>query len=510
MTEKSKILFIDDEKKWHTRLKGPLRKKYLIRSAYNINTAVEEIERDKFDLVLLDLNLKGNHENIDKEYKRIEEGLNNISVIKKIDESIPIIIVTADRHIANVVTAMKMGAENFFHKGSFDIEQWQNVFEKCLEYAKSKIEIARLKTENETLKRDNKELVNKDFPFIGESNSITEIKRTLEIVGEDPNIAILITGETGVGKEVAARYFHANSIRHEYPFVAVHLSAITKDLLESTLFGHKKGAFTGAISDFEGYFRQANGGIIFLDEIGDIDADIQIKLLRFLETKRIKVVGDTKNITLDVQIIAATNKNLQEEVEQGTFRMDLYQRLKAYPIELPPLRERQEDILSILRLYMNRQSHIAVGDIREIDNYINHSAKEKILGYNWPGNVRELRNAVPYMFTRKKVLRKKIIDIACLPIEIQEYQPIQSQIQNAFNNNAYNLNLNVGERPYYTELQEIETMLLATNGNKSEAVKRLGKKNLDQLRNRIKAIYKKHAHLFVHFPKTCECYKISV
>ena len=276
-------------------------------------------------------------------------------------------------------------------------------------------------------------------------------------------------------------------------------------MLESTLFGHKKGAFTGATRDMEGYFNQANNGILMLDEIGDIDANIQIKLLRFLETKMIRPVGADKDIQLDVQIVAATHRDLKEEVEKGSFRADLYQRLKAMVVKIPSLRERKPDIPLILQHYYPEV------DIKQM---ISPSAMDKLINYRWPGNIRELKNAISYMQLRRKIFDKNQIDLECLPVEIQEFDELSYDMGRAappepppLAANQIPANLSIEEEHALIDLRKIEQSLIRKNKVKKDVATELGLENTDNLRYKIKKYFDKHPHLFKDFPVICESYK---
>ena len=377
------ILIVDDDPEFHQQIRYAFRRNYIFEGAIDIEHLHKKLkEKAEYDLILMDLVLDDSNKKI---------GLDLISEVKEQHPQIPIIVVTADREIDTVVKAMKVGAKDFLPKGDYDFEFWNQKFIEIIEGGKLKAENRQLKAE---VKR-HRDQENKEYTFIGESSKIEEIKRLLRLVSGEPDITVLILGETGVGKEVAARFLHQHGARKDAPFQAVNLSAIQETLLESTLFGHKKGAFTGASRDMEGYFNQANGGILMLDEIGDINADIQIKLLRFLETKLIRPVGADQDVLLDVQIIAATHRNLQEEVEKGNFREDLYQRLKAMVIEIPPLRSRKMDIPLIMQHYL--------GGVK-MNELLNNKALEMLLSYNWVGNIRELKNTLNYMLLREKDL----------------------------------------------------------------------------------------------------------
>lgn len=494
------ILIVDDDPEFHQQVRYAFRRHYTFEGAVSPEHLKKKLtDNNKFDLVLMDLVL-------DDSKKKI--GLDLIAKISQDYSHIPIIVVTADKGIDTVVEAMKLGARDFLTKGDYEFEYWQNKFEEV-------IEGNQLKSENKKLKEEVKKHRSKEEQkhlFIGESEKVIEIKRVLKLIADEPEITVLITGETGTGKEVAARYMHRNGARNQKPFQAINLSAIQDTLLESTLFGHKKGAFTGATRDVEGFFHQADGGILLLDEIGDIDANIQIKLLRFLETKLIRPVGADKDIQLDIQIITATHRDLAAEVKKGTFRADLYQRLKAMIVTIPPLRERKDDIEIIMKHFLDGQ------DPRDL---ITSDALRLLIDYNWEGNIRELKNVINYMLLRKKILNTDQINVQCLPSEVINYSPLtiitqptapttiltNGGIGNTIPGNSPSSPVSIDEEHALLDLQRIEATLIHKNKVKKDVAEELGFENTDNLRYRIKKYYEKHPHLFVRFPIICKSYK---
>lgn len=479
------ILIIDDNPEFHQQIRYAFRRNYTFEGAINLNALDRKLETDQqFDLILLDLILDDSQEKV---------GLNLIEELNKKYPDIPIIVVTADKSIDTVVQAMKLGAKDFLPKGDYDFKFWNKKFVEAIENHSLRAENRMLKEE---VKR-HRDQRNREFEFIGETPQIKEIKRMLRVVSEEPDVTVLILGETGVGKEVAARYLHQHGARSDRPFQAVNLSAIQDTLLESTLFGHKKGAFTGATRDMEGYFSQANGGILMLDEIGDIDANIQIKLLRFLETKLIRPVGADQDIRLDVQIVAATHRNLMEEVNKGNFREDLYQRLKAMVIEIPSLRERKDDIPNIIQHYLGLPP-------REL---ISEKAFHLLMDYNWMGNIRELRNTINYMLLRKKIYQKTIMDEDCLPAEIKDFEMDFIPKIEGNGKGDFEKALTIDEEHAIIDLDKIEKSLIRKNKVKKDVALELGLENTDNLRYKIKKYYVKHPHLFNKFPIICESYR---
>lgn len=487
-TKNFNILIVDDDPEFHQQIRYAFRRNFIFEGAINIDHLDKKLkENSQFDLILMDLVLDDSKEKV---------GLDLISQINTRHPEIPIIVVTSDREIDTVVKAMKVGARDFLPKGEFDHEYWNKKFIEVINSSKLKVENKQLKEEVQRRRAQE----NKEFSFIGESPKILEVKRMLRVIAEEPDITVLLFGETGVGKEVAARYLHQHGTRKNQAFQAVNLSAIQETLLESTLFGHKKGGFTGASRDMEGYFNQANQGTLMLDEIGDINSDIQIKLLRFLETKLIRPVGADQDEKLDVQIITATHRNLQEEVEKGSFRADLYQRLKAMVVEIPPLRERKEDIPLIMQHYLGEQ---------KLRSLVSEKAYQMLLDYDWVGNIRELKNTVNYMLLRKRIYGKYQVDEICLPTEIQEYQKQSTTPDIVFTNGPIvtGSNFSIDEEHALIDLRKIEAALFRKNKVKKDVAIELGLENTDNLRYKVKKYYDKHPHLFESFPNICESYR---
>ena len=486
------VLVIDDDIEFHKDTRFALRHNYLFDGVVDSTALHEKLQENKYDLILLDIVLS--------ESSKKKEGLNVLPEIIGKQPGVPVIIITSDGQVETVVEAMKKGATDYIHKKDLNYDILDEKFRKTIANKNLKKENVQLKEEIKRLRNDSAT----NYPFVGASPEIEHIKRTLRIVSEEPNLTVLITGETGVGKEVAARYLHQHGARREAPFQAVNLSAIQKTLLESELFGHVKGAFTGATRSKEGYFRQADKGILMLDEIGDIEQNIQIKLLRFLETKLIRPVGSDRDIKLDVQIVAATHKNLEHEVAEGRFREDLYQRLKAKVIEIPALRHRRSDIPLILDHYLSKQSYSS--------SMLSDDVMDLLLKYYWKGNVRELKYTVDSMLLERRILNSKTVDVACLPGEIRHYQPVETVVQQIIGAKEINGNLanNQGDterQKAIIDLTSIEHALIKRNKVKGDAATDLGYNSSDNLRYRIKTYFEKYPELFADFPTIRACYK---
>ncbi len=316
------------------------------------------------------------------------DGMEVLRSIREQDESTLVMIVTAFGSIEKAVDAMKAGAFDFIPK-PFPPDLLRGKIEKALEMRDARRENARLAQENEVLRRDAG--VETDVEIVGESKAIEDIFEQMEKVAPTDS-TVYIHGESGTGKELIARSIHERSHRADGPFVKVNCAALAESLLESELFGHEKGAFTGAHKQRLGRFELADGGTIFLDEIGDISPNIQLKLLRVLQEHEIERVGGEETISVDVRVITATNKDLETEVEEGRFREDLFYRLHIIPMKVPPLRRRRSDIPLLVDHFLDR----LVGRTRSNVNAVSAEAMELLRAHDWPGNVRELENCIEH------------------------------------------------------------------------------------------------------------------
>ncbi len=367
--KKNKILIVDDEKNILRVLSATLReKRYEVETAQLFEEAVEKFGRDSYDLVLTDLKLPG------------KSGIDLLEYIKSREPEIPVIMMTAFGTIENAVEAMKRGAFNYLTKPVNPDE--------LLTVSREAMEKFALRKENLSLKA---ELKQKHIfsNIIGRSPKMQEIFDIVRLVSNTQS-NVLIVGESGTGKELVARAVHYNSSRAGKPFVTIDCAAIPSEIMESELFGHAKGAFTGAHEKKAGLLELANDGSVFLDEIGDLDLNLQKKMLRFIQEREFLPVGGVKRIRLDVRIIAATNKDLAKEVKGKKFREDLYYRLNVVMIRMPSLRERQEDIPLLANHILERLNRIEGKLIRGFDD----DFLECLLKYDWPGNVRELENVL--------------------------------------------------------------------------------------------------------------------
>lgn len=365
---KRKVLIIDDEEIIRLSLGEGLKDLgYTVATASNGKEALENIRNSTPSIVLLDIRL---------EY---ENGLDILPEIKNFDKDIEVVIMTAYADISSAVKAMKLGAYDYINK-PFDLEEIDIIIKRI----RDKIDLQNKILIMEKSKRDNIHIDN----IVGKHPLLQEIFNKIELLAQNDDVTVLIRGETGTGKDVVASAIHNNSIRKDKELLKINCGSIPEHLMESEFFGFEKNAFTGANSRKKGLMEIADGGTVFLDEIGELPMNMQAKLLTFIEDKKFKRVGGLEDIKVDIRIIAATNKNLEEAIENKEFREDLYYRLNVIPVYLPPLRERGEDILLLankfLEEYNIKYKKSILGFTKDME--------EKLLNYEWRGNVRELRN----------------------------------------------------------------------------------------------------------------------
>ncbi len=369
MARKHRILIVDDEESARIGLARLLESwSYQVDAAPNAETAIEAALRDQPDLILTDLRMPG------------RGGIELINDLKEGGNDATVVVITGHASIESAVEATRGGAYEYLTK-PLDLDRLRTVVERGLERSSMLREVRLLRRELEREGRMG--------PLVGKSPSMLRLYQLLEQVGPS-NASVLITGESGTGKEVVARTLHQMSPRKNGPFVALNCSAIPETLLESELFGHEKGAFTGASAARQGCFELASGGTIFLDEIGEMPANLQKKLLRVLEERRVRRLGGRVEIDVDVRIVSATNAAIQELLVEGRFREDLYYRLNVFTIELPPLRERLGDVPLLAHQFLKE---FAADNDKPIHGFTDE-ALALLNEHDWPGNVRELRNAI--------------------------------------------------------------------------------------------------------------------
>ncbi len=447
----ARILIADDEKSIRIVLKKFLTSRgHEVLEAENGREVLEILKEEPVDLVFLDLKMP---------------KLGGLEVLEKVKE-VPVVVLTAYGTMDYTVKAIELGAADYITK-PFSFEEISEVLKKFL-----------------TKREEREKGEEPESGIVGSSKVMQEVFKTVAKVARS-SITVLITGESGTGKEVIARAIHNYSDRRSKPFVAVNCAALPANLLEAELFGYEKGAFTGAVSSKKGLFEQANGGTIFLDEIGELPLPLQAKLLRVLQEKEIRPIGSERSRKIDVRVIAATNRNLEEEVKKGTFREDLYFRLNIVKIELPPLRERKEDIVPLAHHFIKRFSK----EFKLPPKELSADAVKFLLSYHFPGNVRELENMIlramvlspSNLITAEDLKRQAYQEAPSLESLIREFVLKVFTVEQKEKNNLYDIVVKAAERAVISEV------LKRCNFNQVKAAKVLGI-HRNTLRRKIKEL----------------------
>ena len=430
----SKILVVDDEVQIRTLLSRMLELEgYEVCQAGDCRTALKQLEFQSPDVVLCDVFLPDGN------------GVDLVSSVKKTAPNVEIILLTAHGNIPDGVQAIKNGAFDYITKGDDN--------NKIIPLVSRAVEKARMNVRLEKLEKK----VGHTYSFdsvLGDSKALKDaVSLAQKVSGTD--VPVLLTGETGTGKEVFAQAIHYNSKRAKQNFVAVNCSSFSKELLESEMFGHKAGSFTGALKDKKGLFEEADNGTIFLDEIGEMAFELQAKLLRILETGEYIKIGDTKPTRVNVRVVAATNRNLPEEITAGRFREDLFYRLSVFQIHLPPLRERAGDVRILAKAFVKDFSGRLARPVTEITSAFFEALEQQ----PWKGNIRELRNVIERSLI---VCESERLDVADLPLDIQNthYEQSDETTPGSFELSAM-------------ERRHIARVLEYTKGNKTEAARLL-------------------------------------
>ena len=433
---KEKILVVDDDRNILKVIRMRLVSGgYYVTSVTGAESALKLAEKEPFDLALIDLKLNG------------QDGIQLMENIHHINPHIPVIILTAHGTIKSAVHAMKKGAYSYLTK-PFDGHELLQQINNCLEKSRLSKEVKRLRG-----------LVKQKYGFdniIGNSDKIQRVlAQVAQAAATDSNV--YIEGESGTGKELIAKSLHVASNRKDGPFIAVNCSAIPENLMESEMFGYEKGAFTGADRSKKGLFLQADSGTFFLDEISEMHSSMQVKMLRALEEKEFYPVGGRQTVKVDCRIIAASNKNLEQEIEKGNFREDLFYRIHVIPIKLPTLSERKEDIPILSRYFLRKISREMGKEIEEFST----DAMQKLISYPWPGNIRELENTIEcaVAMTKRNIITEDLI---------LQTQNISPEGLKSFKYAKENF-----EKNYLIQLFEL------TRGNVSKAAKLAGKYRAD-------------------------------
>lgn len=448
-----KILIVDDEKLMRISLESQLKKEgYNVKSVDNALDGLKMVKSEEYDIVVTDLRLSG------------MSGMDFLKEIKKHNQEIIVVIMTAYGTLESAVSAIKEGAYDYIAK-PFSTDELIIKLQRALYYKNTTAEVNRLRRE-----------IQSEFEFgniIGKSEAMKKVLETVKSVS-DRDATVLIRGESGTGKEKIAGAIHYHSMRRNGPFIRVSCAALNREILESELFGHEKGAFTGAVKTRRGRFELATSGSIFLDDVDDIPLDMQVKLLRVLQERAFERVGGEETLSVDVRIICATKKDLLEHVKEGYFREDLFYRLNVVPINIPPLRERKEDIPLLINYFLKKfvsQYEDALPDVSQ-------EVMDILLVYNWPGNVRELENVIEHAVAFSK---SKGISIETLPEYLRRVD-IRTDLLSMDLSNKQEINLQ-------DALTEVEKRLIQwahqkTNGNQVKMAEMLGIPRTT-LRNRL-------------------------
>jgi len=481
--KKKKVLIVDDQKDYLKLIINELKSEFDICYSDSLY-GLKNIILDKLDVALLDIRLnKDDSENTD--------GIEILKILHNERPDIPVIMMTAYGDVDIAVESMKFGAVDFIQKNKVEIADIRKIIQTNLEKYKLTRKISELEKKLQLLEPGE---------IVGDSDFIKNIRRLVDMVANDGYVTVLLQGATGTGKELVARAIHSKGVRNKNPFVAFSISSLNRSLVESELFGHEKGAFTGAGKRKIGYIEKANGGILFLDEIGELDPEIQMKLLRFLENKTFRRLGSTDDIQVDLQIIAATNKNLETAVREKNFRDDLYFRLKTFQIFLPELKERKKDIPQLAKYFL-KLFHLQG---RTRITTISNDAMELLKSYLWPGNIRELKSCIERAVIYAEYNEHKGIIVEDLPLdvrqgEVKELKGLQIEIQNG--------GTDIHKELRRLELAYIEKALEKVGGKKIEAWKILGYNDRYAMQRRIKRIIQSNNNLLYEFPLLQKLYK---
>ncbi|KKO19724.1 MAG: Fis family transcriptional regulator [Candidatus Brocadia sp.] len=449
----SKVLIVDDEKLMRISLESQLRKDgYQVKSVDNATEGLKMVKSEDYDVVVTDLRLSGMN------------GMELLKEIKKYNQEIIVVIMTAYGTLESAVSAIKDGAYDYIAK-PFSTDELMIKLQRALHHKNTAAEVNRLRGE-----------IQAEFEFCNIVGKSESMKKVLEIVKSvsERDTTVLIRGESGTGKEKIAGAIHYHSSRKTGPFIRVSCAALNREILESELFGHEKGAFTGAIKTRRGRFELADGGSIFLDDVDDIPVDMQVKLLRVLQERTFERVGGEETLGVNVRIICATKKDLLERVKEGYFREDLFYRLNVVQISIPSLRERKEDIPLLINYFLRK----FVSQYEDALPDVSPEAKEVLMAYDWPGNVRELENVIEHAVAFSK---SKGISLETLPEYLRKYD-VNTDLLSMDLYNKQSINLQ-------DALTEVEKKLIQwahqkTNGNQVKMAEILGVPRTT-LRNRL-------------------------
>ena len=435
-----KILIIDDEKSILDLLSVVFKKEgYRVETSLSAKTALELIDKEEFDLILTDIKLPQ------------MSGMKILKYVKEKYPAMPVVMITAYGTIKQAIEALKMGAMDYIVK-PFNMEELKIIVAQGLENR-------RIQQENVLLKKDLEEKYGMNN-MVGKSKKMLEVYNLIEKIAVTDS-TVLISGESGTGKEIAARAIHFHSRRRERPFVSINCGALPENLLESELFGHVKGSFTGAIANKKGMFETAEKGTLFLDEVGEMSPWTQVKLLRTLQDRKVRRVGGTDEFPIDVRIIGATNQDLKKRIEEGKFREDLFYRLNVISLELPPLRNRKEDIPLLVSHFLSKYCDKMGRDMKRMAPRV----MKVFESYSWPGNVRELENSIERIIA---IEERETITESSLPEEL--ISPQREQDRSYEVKPGFDLNTTLDD----ISRNFVQQALQRTNGNLKETATLLG------------------------------------
>lgn len=479
--KKPNLLIVDDDRQFTNSVKTVLGD-FKVTEVHSPREVFNFLAPD-IDIILLDLVFN-------KRNPSLQEGLSLIPAIRKLYPDLHIVVLTNYPSIETTVQAIKAGATDFLNKKDLRWDEWKI---RLMNYAKSSINIRDLKTRNREL-----EGIAEGNEILGNSKETEFLKLRLKDLAQNTSDALIfLCGETGTGKNHAARYFSKYSKRVDVAYREFSILELSDTLIESELFGHVKGSFTGATENKKGLFELAEGGILFLDEIGDYDLKIQTKILRFIDEKIITPVGSRQSKKLDLQLILASNQNIPDLIQEHKFREDLYQRINRIRIDIPPLRERVNDIPILTNFFFNLFREKEKTKLIEIDNRV----REVFIKYYWPGNIRELQSVIWDACTKARLFGDTRLKIDHLKRELTE-NPLNSVSLSEPGKQS-----NLEEKYANMELQEIDNALQRSYGQKAAAAQFLGM-NADQLRYKIFKYYKKQHINLQKYSNICKCYKL--
>jgi two-component system response regulator HydG len=440
MSQKPSVLVVDDESGILDTLRILLRNEgFEVTTAQGGKAGLEQIRSGSHDIILSDVRMPQ------------VSGLEILQAAHEQDPMTPVILMTAQASLQTAIAAVNSGAYQYLQK-PFSNDDLVTILRRACEFRAVRVENKQLKQE---IRRRERAGATVTRP-IGKAKRFLEVLRLAEHVAPTDS-TVLIQGESGTGKEVVARYIHNLSTRSEGPFLSINCGALPENLLESELFGHVKGSFTGAVRDKQGLFAAARGGSFFLDEVGEMPPSLQVKLLRVIQEREVIPVGATEAIPVDVRILAATNRDLEEEVRRANFRSDLFYRLNVIAVNLPPLRERRDDLIPLMEQFLENMSQESGGEIKALSS----DALDAVTVYEWPGNVRELENALEHAVVLSK---GNLIEASALPERITKRKKEPLVAERSYKNPT----LEVIERAY------IMYVLQAEGGNKTRAAEVLG------------------------------------